>query len=227
MKTSKQRCVNVIRFNSSIPFDRPTETTRVSNLLQSFSVNYLSDQFKQFSRTVGQNAANQQKVIRDAYDTFCNFYSQSAYDANATWPFYTLPNFELHVSNVIKIQGTEIFYLMQYIKDEDADAALNYASMHHEEWIKQGHLTRYGNLDRLNPVNYNNYFTVLTAEGTLVPDTKKRPDHYAIWQTSPRTYSAHDTFVLVIYPSKANIFSYFKWISSTQYFNSNAGLFRH
>jgi hypothetical protein len=103
----------------------------------------------------------------------------------------------LHVRNIIKIQGTEVFYLIQCIKDEDADAAINYANIHHEEWTKQGHLTRYGNLDRLNPVNYNNHFTILSPDGSHVPDTEKRQDHYAVWQTSPRTYSAHDASVLV------------------------------
>jgi hypothetical protein len=67
------------------------------------------NQFAQFSRTVGDNAVNQQKIIRDAYTTFCNFVSESAFIANATWPLYSLPDFEMHASNIVKIQGTEFF----------------------------------------------------------------------------------------------------------------------
>jgi hypothetical protein len=145
-------------------------------------------QFEQFSRTVGDNAVNQQKIIREAYVTFCHFFSQSAQEKNATWPFYSLPNFEFHARNIIKIQGTEILTVFQYIKDEDADAALEYVNNHYEDWVMEGHLNRYGNLDRLNPVNYHPYFTVETLEGK-VPDTANRTDHYAIWQASPRTYT--------------------------------------
>jgi hypothetical protein len=52
----------------------------------------------------------------------------------------------------------------------------------------EGHLNRYGNLDRLNPGNYHPYFTIETLEGK-VPDTANRSDHYALWQSSPRTYT--------------------------------------
>jgi hypothetical protein len=148
-------------------------------------------QFEQFSRTVGDNAANQQKIVRDAYVTFCNFFSQSAYDVNATWPLFSLPNFELHARSILKIQGTEILVVTQSIKDEDAPAALEYVNTHHEKWATEGHLTRYGNLDRLNKINYHPYFTVTTREGMRIPDTEKRERHYAVWQSSPRTYAGH------------------------------------
>jgi hypothetical protein len=156
------------------------------------------NQFAQFSRTVGDNAVNQQKIIRDAYITFCNFYSQSAYDVNATWPMYSLPNFELHASNIVKIQGTELLLIMQRIKDEDATDALEYVNNHYENWTIEGHLTRYGNLDRLNPVDYHPYFTLLTPEGRI-PDPINRSVHYGMWQFSPRTYTA-DVPSIVILP---------------------------
>jgi hypothetical protein len=151
---------------------------------QRISSSYL--QFEQFSRTVGDNAVNQQKIIREAYVTFCHFFSQSAQGENATWPFYSLPNYEFHARNIIKIQGTETLDVFQYIKDEDADAALEYVNNHYEQWVTEGHLNRYGNLDRLNPVKYHPYFTVETLDGK-VQDIENRSDHYAIWQASPRT----------------------------------------
>jgi hypothetical protein len=155
------------------------------------------DQFAQFSRTVGDNAVNQQKIIRDAYVTFCNFYSQSAYDVNATWPLYSLPNFELHASNIVKIQGTELLLIVQRIKDEDATDALEYVNNHYEKWTMEGHLTRYGNLDRLNPVDYHPFFTLLTPEG-YIPDPVNRSDHYGVWQFSPRKYTAHVPSIAIL-----------------------------
>jgi hypothetical protein len=152
-------------------------------------------QFAQFSRTVGDNAVSQQEIIRHAYVTFCNFYSQSAYDANATWPMYSLPNFELHASNIVKIQGTELLLIIQRIKDEDATDALEYVNNHYEKWTMEGHLTRYGNLDRLNPVDYHPYFTLLTPEGRI-PDSVNRSDHFGLWQFSPRTYTTQVPSIL-------------------------------
>jgi hypothetical protein len=135
------------------------------------------NQFAQFSRTVGDNAVNQQKIIRDAYTTFCNFVSESAFIANATWPLYSLPHFEMHASNIVKIQGTEFLLIVQRIKDQDAAAALEYVDDHYEKWIMEGHLHRYGNLDRLSPVNYQPFFTILTPEGRI-PDPINRSDHW-------------------------------------------------
>jgi hypothetical protein len=95
----------------------------------------------------------------------------------------------------MKIQGTEMLLLDYTIKDEDAAAALDYVNTHHENWTMEGHLTRYGNLDRLDPVNYHPYFTLQTPQGR-VPDTEKRSFHYATWITSPRTYMYHNLAIL-------------------------------
>jgi hypothetical protein len=77
-------------------------------------------------------------------------------------------------------------YVTQYIKDADAPAALEYVNNHYENWTMEGHLTRYGNLDRLKRENYHPYFTLRSPEGRIL-DTENRSDHYAIWQFSPRT----------------------------------------
>jgi hypothetical protein len=123
--------------------------------------------------------------MREAYKAFCNFFSQSAYDVNATWPFYSLPNFELHARTILKQTGAEILNVVQYIKDKDAVAALSYVEQNYEKWTTEGHMTRYGNIDRLTPAKYHPYFTLATPEGR-VQDTKQREQHYGMWQFSPR-----------------------------------------
>jgi hypothetical protein len=142
-------------------------------------------QYEQFSRTVGNAAFDQQKEMREAFKAFCNFFSQSAIDANATWPFYSLTNFEVHASTFLKQSGVEVMGIIQCIKDKDAAAALEYVHQNYENWLMQGHLTRYNSLNRLNPVNYHPYFTLATVEG-FVNDNVQREQHYANWQVSPR-----------------------------------------
>jgi hypothetical protein len=66
---------------------------------------------------------DQQKDMREAFKAFCNFFSQSAIDANATWPFYSLTNFEVLASTFMKQSGVEVMGIIQCIKDKDAAAA--------------------------------------------------------------------------------------------------------
>jgi hypothetical protein len=65
-------------------------------------------------------------------------------------------------SNIEKIQGTEFLMIFQRIQDVDATDALEYVNNHFEKWTIEGHLPRYGKFDRLNPVDYHSYFTLLT-----------------------------------------------------------------
>jgi hypothetical protein len=126
--------------------------------------------------------------MRDGFVSFCSFYSQSAYEANATWPLYALPNFEAHAGNMMKQTGVEILNMIHYIKDVDATASLEYANRNYERWFVESHLTRYGNLNRLNATNYHPFFTVINEEGR-VPDPVQREQRYAIWEYSPRKYT--------------------------------------
>jgi hypothetical protein len=55
----------------------------------------------------------QQKDMREAFKAFCNFFSQSAIDANVTWPFYSLTNFEVLASTLMKQSGVEVMGKIQ------------------------------------------------------------------------------------------------------------------
>ena len=141
--------------------------------------------FEQFSRTVGDAAVNQQLQMRVSYSAYANLISDSAEAMNATWPNFTIPHFELHAESVILQSGTEVLSLMMYVKPEDEDSYLEYVDRNYEATIKEGHLIRYGNLDRLTPVDYKPYFTVRVPEG-VVPDTIERAFRGVMCQYSPR-----------------------------------------
>jgi hypothetical protein len=139
--------------------------------------------------------------MRDAFISFCSFYAQSAYEVNATWPLYVLPNYEEHAGHMLKQTGAEILNVVHYIKDVDAKAALEYANQNYERWFVESHLTRYRNLDRLNATNYNPYYTLVTEEGR-VPDPVQREQRYALWEYSPRTYTNRPRCSFVIIGTK-------------------------
>jgi hypothetical protein len=44
--------------------------------------------------------------------------------------------------------------IFQRIQDVDATDALEYVNNHYEKWTIEEHLTRYGKLDQLNPVDF-------------------------------------------------------------------------
>jgi hypothetical protein len=124
--------------------------------------------------------------MQESYSGFANLISDSAKAVNATWPNFTIPNFELHAENVRLQAGTEVLSFTMYVKPEEEDSYLEYVGENYEAAIKEGHLIRYGNLDRLDPVYYHPYFTVVGPEG-LVPDTMERVFRGVLWQFSPRT----------------------------------------
>jgi hypothetical protein len=112
--------------------------------------------------------------------------SQCAHDAGAVWPFFILPNYEMHASALRKQTGLEIVNVLQFVKDEDAVETVEFVNNTYKQWINESHMFLFGNLDRLSPTLYKPYLGVLTAEG-VVPDTEKRDMHFPMFLFSPRT----------------------------------------
>ena len=154
--------------------------------------------FAQFSRTVGDAAVEQQRKMRLSIIAFSRFFSQSAYDAGAPWPFYALPKFELHASSVLLQSGNELLSINQFVKEKDEAAVLEFANNNFENWIAESHMIRYGNLDNMpkSTEHYHPYFTV-SRNGTFVRDTEHRDQRTAMWQYSPRKFSKSS---ILIYP---------------------------
>jgi hypothetical protein len=80
--------------------------------------------------------------------------------------------------------GTEAIGCSFLVELKDADEYLKFVSANYESSVIEGHMTRYGNLDRLTPINYTPNFTTITNE----PDAFDRPLRSATWHISPRKY---------------------------------------
>ena len=144
-------------------------------------------QFAQFARTVGDAATDQQRRMRESYIGFANHISSSAQEANATWPMFRIPNYELHAGQVRLQSGTEVIGCTYLVESNDVEEYLKFVTANHEASLTEAHMTRYGNLDRLAPIGYTPNFTIITPEG-IIPDTVDRRLRSATWQISPRTF---------------------------------------
>jgi hypothetical protein len=130
---------------------------------------------------------DQQRQMLQSYAGFANVISSSARQKNATWPFFRIPDFELHGRQARLQSGSEFIGCTYVVYPDDEDEYLTFVTDNFEESIKEGLMTRYGNLDLLVPAGYIQNFTILGPEG-FQPDTISRPYRSPGWQISPRTF---------------------------------------
>jgi hypothetical protein len=123
--------------------------------------------------------------MRQSYEGFANHISSAAREANATWPIFRIPDFELHAGQVRLQTGTEAIGCSILVESKDADKYLEFVTANYESNVVEGHMTRYGNLERLAPIGYTPNFTIFTADA-IVPDVVDRPLRSASWHISPR-----------------------------------------
>ena len=142
-------------------------------------------QFAQFARTVGDSSVDQQRRMSESYVGFANHISSSAQEANATWPMFRIPNFELHAGQVRLQSGTEVIGCTYLVESSDVHEYLKFVTANYEASLLKGHMTCYENLDRLEPIGYTPNFTMITPDG-IIPDIVDRPLRSASWQISPR-----------------------------------------
>ena len=147
---------------------------------------------------MGDAAVGQQLRMRDAFIGFANHISSTAADTNATWPLFRIPLFELHAGQVRLQSGVEYIGIQYLVEPKDEDEYLEFVTSNYEDSIAEGHLIRYGNMDRLKPVGYNPHFTVSGPNG-LMNDTMDRPIRSVTWQVSPRTFC--------LYPFKIDFYT--------------------
>lgn len=130
---------------------------------------------------------DQQLRMQEAFIGFANHISSSARDANAKWPIFRIPLFELHAGQVRLQSGVEFIGIQYMIEPKDEDEYLEYVTTNYKDSIAEGHMIRYGNMDRLKPIGYTPHFTVSGSTG-LINDTIDRPIRSATWQVSPRKF---------------------------------------
>ena len=135
---------------------------------------------------MGDAAVDQQQRMRETFIGFAHHISSTARDLNATWPMVRIPYFELHAGQVRLQSGAEIVGFSCFIETENADQYLDYVTANHEDSVKEGHMIRYGNLDRLTPIGYIPNFTTFGPDG-FVPDVD-RPSRMSLWHNSPPTF---------------------------------------
>lgn len=137
---------------------------------------------------MGDAAVEQQKIMRESYVGFANLISSSALEANATWPFFRIPNFELHAGQIRLLTGSEVVGCQYMVDTSEDDEYLDFVNANYEASVNEGHMTMYGNLDRLAPIGYTPNFTMFTPGGIVpAPATSLRNTRSATWQISPRT----------------------------------------
>lgn len=123
--------------------------------------------------------------MRNALSSFADQISSSARKANATWPMYRLPDFELHAGNRRLEAGAEIVSHFCFVEKKDEKEYLEFVTASHEDALNEAHMIRYGNTDRVNPVGYTSNFQLVGPNG-FFPDPQDRQFRGPLWQLSPR-----------------------------------------
>jgi hypothetical protein len=96
-----------------------------------------------------------------------------------------IPFFELHAEQVRLQTGAETISFTSFVESKHAYEYLQFVNANYEDHVKEGHMIRYGNLDRLTPIGYIPNFTIIGPNG-FVPDTIDRPLRMPLWHQCPR-----------------------------------------
>ena len=118
-------------------------------------------------------------------------YSVLAESNNADWPFFYVPKFEKYALDYMKLSRAEYVGVNNIVLHDQRDKFINFTTEHYQDWTKEGHMIRHGNLEMLNtdPAKYNQFISGKTPEGTWVPDIER--DSYFVRTTTsppPRAY---------------------------------------
>ena len=104
-----------------------------------------------------------------------------------------VPDFELHAGQVRLQSGAEIVSVFSFVEEKDSDAYLKFVNENYEDNVKEGHMIRYGNLDRFVPIGYSPNYTLIGPNG-FSSDTMDRPFRMPFWHLSPRMSFSHFPF---------------------------------
>ena len=116
---------------------------------------------------------------------FAKHISSAAKQANATWPMVRIPDYEAHAGQLLSLTGAETNGFQPFVEEKDEDAYLEFIAANYADVVREGHLIRYGNLNRLSPIGYTPNFTLIGPNG-FFPDTTNRRVRMPFWHLSPR-----------------------------------------
>ena len=127
---------------------------------------------------------------------------------NATWPFFVPPHFETQASDIITQTRIELISMANYVDHQDRGAFESFTTANYEEWVREAHMVRYGNLDLLKPFGFSPNISQFEFTGNSQrPKKVKAParDKYLPYVAySPPTV----TYVGMV----SRLFAFFFWI---------------
>ena len=130
-------------------------------------------------------AVNQQLSVRNAFESTSSAITTLSYTNNATWPLYTVPFFESLSANFFNQTRAELLSFFPKVERDQRMAWEEYSARNYQDWVKQGHLMRYGDLSHLdgNTSKFHPYISMKSPTG-LVPDVVK-DEYFVSWCNSP------------------------------------------
>jgi hypothetical protein len=135
---------------------------------------------------VGDAAVDHQVLMHETIIAFAHIISSSGKATNTTWPLIRVPDFEVHAAQMRKLTGAETIGFLPFVEPKDEEAYLEFISANYEEVVKEAHMVRFGNLNRLTPIGYSPNFTLFGPDGIFPDPVTNRTIRMPFWYQSPR-----------------------------------------
>jgi hypothetical protein len=167
-------------------------TCGVTLFLCSSSLTNMLLQFEKFARIIGVAAVSQQRDVTESLFTLGDAVSAGAITDKATWPFYTLPLFEVHALHTRQQARFEVVALGNIVPLEDREAWEEYSAQN-IGWVIEGHVidSRVGNFTPVFPSLdfFRPNITAMTLNGTVLQENPNEDYYVPLWSYSPAPHT--------------------------------------
>lgn len=103
---------------------------------------------------------------------------------NATWPFFTMPQYERIAKHTLDTGYGERVAVYNYVEHSQREAYEAWATANVEAMFREAHMIGRGSLDELNPTDYHPYISRIESPGNFVRE-EDRPYYFPQWTGSP------------------------------------------
>jgi len=145
--------------------------------------------YRQFARTVGDAALEQRRDLRRGLQTLGQAMTAGAMADSATWPAYRMPFYESYAANFLASSPAERLSFRPLVKRADVTAWIAFANATYQRAFQEGHMIKYGNLNRLNPMGYKPFISQQIPDKGFVPDDPDRDMYFPTFEASPPAMS--------------------------------------
>lgn len=132
---------------------------------------------------MGSSAVLQQMILRDTFEATASAISIDAKRSGITWPYYLTPFYELYAGQALNRSQAEVCALFTFVEGDGRDSWIEFSTENHLDWTRNGHMSKYGNLDRMNGSNYHEDIIRNTEDGWASDDI--RSEYWTMWLYSP------------------------------------------